>query len=93
MVETSVPKLEGQLSFECGSWDGPLNTSLVTMWKLMNTSCCPNPNAGLIWDVTADIKLEESDDERVRSYPQSHRREISQVFGWRKAPAWSPVVD
>ena len=50
MVETSVPKLEANLSFECGSWDGPLNNSLVTLWKLMNNSCCPNPNAGLIWD-------------------------------------------
>ena len=26
-----VPKLEGQVSFEWGLWDGPLKTSLVTM--------------------------------------------------------------
>ena len=28
----------------------------------MKPSCFPNPNACLIWDVTADIELEESDD-------------------------------
>ena len=31
VVEPSVPELKGQVSFECGSWDGPLKTSLVTM--------------------------------------------------------------
>ena len=31
VAEPSVPKLEGQVSFECGSWDGALKTSLVTM--------------------------------------------------------------
>ena len=30
-VEPSVPKLEGQVSFECGSWGGPLKTSLMTI--------------------------------------------------------------
>ena len=36
MVQPSVPELKGQVSFDCGSWDGPLKTSLVTMWELMN---------------------------------------------------------
>ena len=49
------------MSFECGSWDVPLKTSFVTMWELMKPSCCPNPNAALIWDVTVDIVLELSD--------------------------------
>ena len=35
MVELSVPELNGQNSFECGSRDGPLKTSLVTMWEVM----------------------------------------------------------
>ena len=61
VVEPSVPKLEGQVNFECGSWDSPLKTSLVTMWELMKPSWCPNPNAGLIWDLTVDIELEEND--------------------------------
>ena len=34
----------------------------MTMWLLMKPSCFPNPNAGLLWNVTADIELEESDD-------------------------------
>ena len=54
MVEPSVPQLKGQLSFDCGSWDGPLKTSLVTMWELMKTSWFPHPYAGLIWGMTAD---------------------------------------
>ena len=31
VVEPSFPELKGQVSFECGSWDVPLKTSLVTM--------------------------------------------------------------
>ena len=31
VVEPSVPELNGQVSFDCGSWDGPLKTSLVTI--------------------------------------------------------------
>ena len=57
VVEPSVHELKGQVSFDCGSWDGPLKTSLVTMWELMKPSWCPHPNAGLIWDMTADITL------------------------------------
>ena len=29
VVKISVPKLEGQVIIECGSWDCPLKTSLV----------------------------------------------------------------
>ena len=31
VIEQSIPQLEGQVSFEFGSWDGPLKTSLATM--------------------------------------------------------------
>ena len=48
VIEPSVPQLEGQISFEYGSWDGLLKTSLVTMWELMKPSWCPNPNPGPI---------------------------------------------
>ena len=48
VVETSVSELKGQISFDCGFWDGPLKTSLVTMWELMKPSWCPHPNACLI---------------------------------------------
>ena len=61
VVETSVPELKGQVSFDCGSWGGPLKTSSVTMWELMKPSWCPHPNAGLIWDMTADVTLDLDD--------------------------------
>ena len=62
VVEPSVPELKGQVSFDCGYWDRPLKISLVTMWELMKPSWCPHPNAGLIWDMTADITLDLNDD-------------------------------
>ena len=65
VIEPSIPPLEGQVCLECGSWDGPLKTSLVTMWELMKLSWCPHSNASLIWDLTAEIELEENDDENL----------------------------
>ena len=62
VVESSVPDLKGLVRFECVSWDGPLKTSLVTMWELMKPSWCPHPISGLIWDVTADVVLNLVDD-------------------------------
>ena len=38
VVELSVPKLKRQVSFDCDSWDGPLKTSLVTIWELLKPS-------------------------------------------------------
>ena len=58
VVEPLVAELKGQVSFECGSLDGPLKTSLVTMWELMKPSWCPQPNTGLISDMTADVALD-----------------------------------
>ena len=62
VVEPSVPELKGQVSFDCGSWDGHLKTSLVTLLELMKPSWCPRLNAGLIWDMTADVTLDLDDD-------------------------------
>ena len=72
VVEPSVPELKGQVSFDCGSWDGPLKTSLVTMWELMKPSWCPHPNAGLIWDMTADIALDLDDDASLHDLAMIH---------------------
>ena len=72
MVEPSVPGLKWQVSFECGSWDGPIKTSLVTMWELMKPSWCPHPNAGLIWDMTADIVLDLDDDASLHGLAMIH---------------------
>ena len=38
VIKPSVPELKGQVSFDCGSWEGRLKTSLVTMWELMMVS-------------------------------------------------------
>ena len=45
---------------------------LVTMWELMKPSWCPNPDAGLIWVLTADVELEESDDESLHDLAVIH---------------------
>ena len=72
VVEPSIPELKGQVSFDCGSWDGPLKTSLVVMWELMKPSWCPHPNAGLIWDMTADVILERDDDASLHDLAMIH---------------------
>ena len=72
VIEPSVPHLKGQISFEYGSWDGPLKTSLVTMWELMKPSWCPNPNPGPIWDLTAEIELKGNDDESLHDLALIH---------------------
>ena len=35
VTEPSVLQLEWHVSFESGSWDGPLKTSLMTLWEFM----------------------------------------------------------
>ena len=71
VVEPSVPELKRQVSFGCGSWDNPLKTSLVTMWELMKPSWCPHPKAGLIWDRTADIRLDLDDVASLHDTPSA----------------------
>ena len=107
VIEPSTPQLEGQVSFECGSWDGPLKTSLLTMWELMKPSWCPNP----IWGVTAEIELEENDDKSLHDLAMIHHllalkitrqdeeqptdpSEGNSPSDWMKGvPAWLPVVE
>ena len=72
VVEPSVPELKGQVSFECGSRDGALKTSLVTMWQLMKPSWCSHPNAGLVWDTTADVALDLDDDVSLHDLAAIH---------------------
>ena len=74
-----VPQLEGLVGIECGSWEGPLKTSLVTMWELAKPSWCPNPSAGLIYDLTAEVKLEENDDESLHGLAVIHHLLASRV--------------
>ena len=72
VVELSVPELIGQVSFECGSRDGALKTSLVTMWELIKPSWCSHPNAGLIWDTTADVALDLDNDASLHDLAVIH---------------------
>ena len=53
--------LKGQVSFDYGSWDGPLKPS----W-------CPHPNAGLNWDMTADVTLDLDDDASLHNLAMIH---------------------
>ena len=90
VVETSVPELKGQVSFDCGSWDGPLKTSLVTMWELMKPSWCPHPNAGLIWDMTADITLDLDDDASLHDLAMIHHLLVMRVTKQKNNPSTDP---
>ena len=91
VVEPSVPELKGQVSFDCGSWDGPLKTSLVTMWELMKPSWCPHPNAGLIWDMTADITLDLDDDASLHDLAMIHHLLAMRVTKRKSSPPRSSI--
>ena len=90
VVEPSVPELKGQVSFDCGSWDGTLKTSLVTMWELLKPSWCPHPNAGLIWDMTADITLDLDDDASLHDLDMIHHLLAIRVRTQKNNPSTEP---
>ena len=80
VVKPSVPGQKGQVNFDCGSWHGPLKTSLLTIWELMKPSWCPHPNAGLIWDMTADVTLDLEDDTSSAG-PENNKAEEQTIHG------------
>ena len=90
VVEPTVPELKGQVSFDCGSWDGPLKASLVAMWELMKPSWCPHPNAGLIWDMTADITLDLDDDASLHDLAMIHHLLAMRVTKRKSNPSTEP---
>ena len=90
VVEPSVPELKGQVSFDCGSRDGPSKTSLVTMWELMKPSWCPHPNAGLIWDMTADISSNLDDDASLHDLAMIHHLLAIKVTKQKNNPSTEP---
>ena len=90
VVKPSVPELKGQVSFDCGSWDGPLKTSLVAMWELMKPSWCPHPNAGLIWDITADVTLDLDDDASLHDLAMIHHLLATRVTKRKSNPSTEP---
>ena len=47
------------------STENQANDDVGTLW-------CPNPNAGLIWDLTAGFELEEKDDECLHGLAVIH---------------------
>ena len=90
VVEPSVPELKGQVSFDCGSWDGPLKTSLVTIWELMKPSWCPHPNSDFIWDETADITLDLDDDASLHDLAMIHHLLAIRVTKQKNNPSTEP---
>ena len=72
VVKPSVPGLKGQVSFDCGSRDGPLKTSLVTLCELMKPSWCPHPNVGLICIMTAYVTLDLDDGASLHDLAMIH---------------------
>ena len=90
VVEPSVPELKGQVSFDCGSWDCPMKTSLVAMWELMKPSWCPYPNVGLIWDMTADIALDLDDDTSLHDLAMIHHLLAMRVMKRKSNPSTEP---
>ena len=71
-LEGKTGEIWSRVNFMEKSWDGPLKTSLVVMWELMKPSWCPHPNAGLIWDMTADVMLERDDDASLHDLAMIH---------------------
>ena len=90
VVEPSVPELKGQVSFDCGSWNGPLKTSLVTMWELMKPSWCPHSNAVLIWDMTAGFTLDLDDDASLHDLAMIHHLLAIRVTKQKYNPSTEP---
>ena len=90
LVEPSVHELKGQKSFDCGSWDGPLKISLVIMWEFMKPSWCPHPNAGLIWDMTADVTLDLDDDASLHDLAMIHHLLALRITKQKSNPSTEP---
>ena len=90
VVEPSVPELKYQVSFDCGSWDGPLKTSLAAMWELMKPSSCPHPNTGSIWDMAADITLDLDDDASVHNLAMIRHLLAMRMLKQKNNPSTEP---
>ena len=90
VVEPSDPELKGQVNFGCGSWDSPFKTSLVSMWELMQPSWCPHPNAGLIWDMTADITLDLDEDSSLQDLAIIHHLLAMRVTKYKNNSSTEP---
>ena len=90
VVEPSIPERKGQVSFDCGSWDGPLKTSLVSIRELMKPFWCQHPNAGLIWDMTADVTMDFDDDASLHDYAMIHHLLALKITKQKRNPSTEP---
>ena len=90
VVKPSVTEQKGQVSFDCGSRDGPLKTSLITKLELMKPSWYPHPNAGFIWDMTADITLDLDDDAIFQDLAMIHHLVAMRVTKQKNNPSTEP---
>ena len=60
------------------------------MWELMKPSWCPHPNAGLIWDMTADIVLELDDDASLYDLAMIHHLLTLKITKQNGKPSTEP---
>ena len=60
------------------------------MWELMKPSWCPHPNAGLIWDMTADITLDLDDDASLPDLAMMHHLLAIKVTKQKNNPSTEP---
>ena len=62
----------------------------VTMWELMKPSWCPHPNAGLIWDMAADVALELDDDGSLHDLAVIHHLLALKIMKQDDRPTTEP---
>ena len=60
------------------------------MWEHMKPSWCPHPNAGLIWDMTADITLDLNDDASWHDLAMIHHLLAMRVTKQKNNPSTEP---
>ena len=60
------------------------------MWELMKPSWCPHPNAGLIWDMTADILLDLDDGASLHDLAMIHHLLAIRVTKQKNNPSTEP---
>ena len=60
------------------------------MWELMKPSWCLHPNAGLIWDMTANIVLVLDDDASLHDFAMIHHLLALKVTKQNGRPSTEP---
>ena len=75
---TSVPRSRQRVELRMGNGNGMMTTNLGTVWKLLRPSCCPNPHASLIEEVTERVRLTPTKDEDLGTLDVIHKLILQQ---------------